>query len=42
MCKNISYCAIIRIWGAELVLATLRDGATLCEWLGDVWELKGV
>ena len=31
---------MIRIRGAELVLVTVRDDATLCEWLSDVWELR--
>ena len=33
---------IIRIWVAESILVTVRDDATLCEWLSDVWELRGV
>ena len=35
------YMYIIRIWGAESILVTVRDDATLCEWLSDVWELRG-
>ena len=28
--------------GGELILVTVRDDATLCEWLSDVWELRGL